>query len=135
DLKGDMAMRDRRHPDFIYTYTDMDSYEDEETLTRTFTDGTKDCPSIHMKRVSVGLNHSGGAKDVGVNGKPPKRTALNSKFRYMHIMACLTIETARAETKSAKGVSKNNLDQGKKKRVEKRLCTVKCYDTGLVLMT
>ncbi|KAI8841295.1 hypothetical protein BC829DRAFT_492516 [Chytridium lagenaria] len=84
-------------PDFIFTYVDTDGYEDEENTVRNLTDGIKDCPSIHLKRLSE-MTQIPKGKDAAPMTKPKRRPLLNTKYRIMHIMACLRIGMTREST-------------------------------------
>ncbi|KAJ3103015.1 Pleiotropic negative transcriptional regulator [Phlyctochytrium planicorne] len=115
--------------DYIYTYIDSDEYEDVEDMSRSITNATKDCPHIHY----YGHVHKP-RKSPSKNMAPSvQRKMLNNKFRVMHIMASLSIESVERKGPGAKA-AKELTKKMSRKRIEKRLCTIKCYDNGLVLM-
>ncbi|KAI8622015.1 ciliary basal body-associated, B9 protein-domain-containing protein [Chytriomyces sp. MP71] len=121
---------------FLFTYVDADDFLDEEELHRHLTTAKEEDLTDMARRVLTLTkpilappmpheNHTAsyhlGITEVPMHMHKPMR---DLKFSVMHIMAYIFSEMGDLKD-----------DHLTMKSYEKRLCTIKCYDSGLVTMT
>ncbi|KAI9342532.1 ciliary basal body-associated, B9 protein-domain-containing protein [Obelidium mucronatum] len=122
---------------FLFTYVDADGYLNEEDIYRPVTTSKDEELSDMAKRaltltktlkgpIAASLNAEFDPLHTGVSEVPVHlyKPLLDVKFTEMHIMAYIYSEAGEPNT--------DNLQM---KSYEKKLCTIKCHDSGLVTMT
>ncbi|ORY49870.1 hypothetical protein BCR33DRAFT_762970 [Rhizoclosmatium globosum] len=125
---------------FLFTYIDSDEYTDPEDVHRAMTTSANEELSEMAKRaltltksltgplVGAPGYHDFDSQHTGVSDRPIHlyKPLQDSKFTEMHIMAYIYSEESDGK------ILRDDLYM---KGYEKRLCTIKCYDNGLVMMT
>ncbi|TPX78252.1 hypothetical protein CcCBS67573_g00462 [Chytriomyces confervae] len=120
---------------FLFTYIDSDDFVDEEDLHRHLTTAKTEDVTEMAKRVLTLTKplllpitpHEPQSESLpnGITGNPVHlyKPLRDLNFSVMHLMAYLFSEVG------------SDSDHLTMKSYEKRLCTIKCYDSGLVTMT
>ncbi|KAJ3071625.1 Pleiotropic negative transcriptional regulator [Podochytrium sp. JEL0797] len=125
---------------FLFTYIDSDEYTNQEDVERNVTTSKHETLSEMAKRALTLTKPLTGpvatsayeaefdSRHTGVSEKPVHlyKPLRNIKFEEMHVMAYIYSEIKYSNEKG---------DAFSIKGYEKRLCTIKCYDSGLVTMT